>query len=170
MVKSGKNKAVRVGRKRDTFRAVAQGRSAGAFNSAVNVYSGAVAAQASVRVNAKGGSSTVTLRKALADLVQLRGTELDAAAIQLENGQSFLLMGVEEDMGGHVHVEQTGRNRVELVFGEDEALEIDPVTEAFLQLKLALFKKGKLNLTGPVSAEDWAASVSDEIRSFEPSS
>lgn len=135
--------------------------------SALAVYSGAVAAQASVRINAKGGSSTVTLRKALADIVQLQNNELDAAAIRLENGHSFLLMGSEEDMGGHVHVEQTGRNRVELVFGEDDVLEIDDVTEAFLQLKLGLFKEGQLNLTGPVSAEDWSALLSDEVRSVE---
>ena len=134
----------------------------------LNIYSGAVAGQASLRMNEKGGSRTVILRKALAEMVQIRGSDLDAAAVKLANGSSFLLMGSEENMGGHVHVEQTGRNRVELVFGEDDGLEIDAVTEAFINLKLALFTSGRLAMTDPVTTEDLEQMSLEEDAEYKP--
>ncbi|WP_339828930.1 hypothetical protein [uncultured Parvibaculum sp.] len=120
-------------------------------------FSGDIDAQASITVNRKGGSLTAILKKILADKIGLRGNRLSAATVDIGSGHSVLLMMGARVASGHVKVLRSGKNRVELVATNDDEVEIDDVTEAFLNLKIAQFKKGGLNLTGPVSPEDWKA-------------
>ena len=129
---------------------------------------GDIAVRADVTVNKKGGSLTATLKKSLRDRLGETGARLSAAAVEFGTGQTVLLLSRslgERDVP--VHVRKVGENRFEIEALGDTGVEIDEVTAAFLRLKRDLFTKGKLEISGPLSADDWRATMDAKLRAVE---
>jgi hypothetical protein len=117
---------------------------------------GDVEAQEAVRVNRKGGSWTAIIRKRLAERLGMGSDRFTAATVDLGADRSLLLMGNAE-MAGSVRIQRSGRGRVEVFVEGDGDVELDDVDAAFLRLKTSEFERGRLALSGPVSARDWVA-------------
>ena len=125
---------------------------------------GEVVATADLTINTKGGSTTATLKKPIADLLQDVEGRLAAAAATFANGQTFVLLtrgAVTRDMP--IRIRRVGGNRfaVELETAEHE--EVDEVTAAFLRLKRDQFAKGTLRLAEPVTADQWRAETNERV-------
>lgn len=130
---------------------------------------GDVVAATEVSVNTKGGSLSTTLRKGIRETLGEVGDHLTAASLQFETGEAVILLGgaAGSDTPMSVRVSRIGANRfeVELDSGEDE--EIDDLTAAFLMIKLDQFKKGRLGLTEPITADEWRAEMDEKWKAAE---
>jgi hypothetical protein len=102
----------------------------------------------------KGGSLTATLRKSVrAGLGD--ADELAAAAVDLGDGHSVLLLSGAAAGAQGLRVRKTGPHRVELLLETDQATEIDDLTAAFLRLRVEQYQRGRLTLSPPVDAAAW---------------
>lgn len=120
----------------------------------VHRISGDVSASTDVTVNTKGGSTTATLRKDLRDQLGDVGGHLLGATVPLGGDLSALVMVPDRPGQGRVRVQRSGHNRFEVVLDDDGATE-DPLLDAFLRIKVAQFTAGQLDLTVPMSVDDW---------------
>lgn len=121
---------------------------------------GDVTAAEDVTINKKGGSLTAILKKSLREQLGAVEEPLMGAALQFDTGQSVVVLSRKPGTaagGATVQVRKVGPNRFQLSLGDESAQEVDPVTAAFVQLKIDLFAKGKLQLSDPYTAESWGA-------------
>lgn len=134
-----------------------------------DVIVGDVTASSDVSVNRKGGSVTTTLKKVLRERLNLVGNHMYAATMQFSSGQSLLLMrGETENPRSAVRVTQVARNRFEIELADDgDDDPVDDLTAAFVMAKRELFKKGELELTAPVSADDFEREVQAKFEQAE---
>ena len=127
---------------------------------------GDVVANGEVTINAKGGSMTATLKKALRDKLGDIGASLSAAAMLFETGQAVVLLSKvpgATNTDSPLHVRRIGLNRFEVGIANAGDEDVDEVTAAFLQLKKDLFSKGKVRLSAPITADAWRAEMDEKI-------
>lgn len=115
---------------------------------------GDVAAKADVTVNTKGGSVTATLKKALRDQLSQTTGALSGAAFRFASGEAVVLL-TGTGNAAPVRVRRTGENRFEIELQSDDAEPVDAMTDAFLTLKKEAFRLGKLELSEPITPEEW---------------
>jgi len=116
---------------------------------------GDVAASADVTVNSKGGSVTATLKKALRDQLSQKTGPLAGAALRFATGEAVVLLTGAG--AAPVRVRRTGDNRFEIELQGDVEESVDAMTDAFLTLKKEAFRLGKLELSEPMTLEEWRA-------------
>jgi hypothetical protein len=107
-----------------------------------------------VRVNEKGGSMSAILKKPLRERLGEVLDHLDAASLDFGDGSVALLL--RADGGTPVHVRSIGGKRFEISIQDDDDEDVDELTAAFLRLKIDQFKKGRVELSSPYTAEMFA--------------
>lgn len=129
---------------------------------------GDVVVATEVSVNTKGGSLSTTLRKGIRETLGDVGDRLTAASLQFASGESVVLLGGTAGSGAtSVRVSRVGVNRFEIELENGEEEEIDDLTAAFLMLKTDQFRKGRLALTDPVTADEWRAEMDRKWKAAE---
>lgn len=128
--------------------------------------SGDIAAASDVTVNVKGGSVTATLKKALRDKLRNIERGFAGAALQFADGNVLVLLGEtgDEQAPGY-KVRRLGPYRFELELEIEHDEEIGEVEAAFLRLKRNQFVHDRLDITAPVTAEEYEASVNQRLAS-----
>ncbi len=133
-------------------------------------FTGAIAAQASVRVSHKDGALVLTLDESLAVRLGHSEESLSATTVELGDGRAVLLIASEKE-DGPILVTRRGE-AIEVCApnatdGVDDDFVVDDVTEAFLLLKQRLYERGELELLGPLSAEDFLALGAERFEAIE---
>jgi len=126
---------------------------------------GDVAALADVSVHQRGGSLTATLKKSLSARLDSDTQSLSGALVDFETGQSVIILSGPSDTGAAapVQVRRVGLNRFEIAIDDGRDVEADPVTAAFVQLQVALLKRGKLPLGEVFTPDAWDAAIDAKL-------
>lgn len=117
-------------------------------------FEGDIQIQESIRVDRGGGAVRAILKKVIMDKLGFMGRLLSAATVEVSPGKSILLVGDAETVG-HLQVNRSGERGFEVVVDDGDELVVDTTTEAFLLLKQAQFDRGEMELSDPLSAEDF---------------
>lgn len=117
---------------------------------------GDVASTANVATSTKGGSLTVTLKRDLRDLLDIAARRLSGAVL------TFAAFGATHSMvllggaGDRYTVRRISPKRYEIELKDGPEDVVDEMTAAFLSVKQAQFKQGRLDLADPIDADGWA--------------
>ncbi len=133
-------------------------------NTESEAFIGDVVATEDVAINTKGGSMSATLKKPLRERLGDVGMAA-GAALEFDTGQAVVILSRRSGTSeAPVRIRKLGTNRFELRIDGGDDVEIDGVTAAFLRLKRALFERGELELSVPVSADRWRAAIAAKLR------
>lgn len=126
-------------------------------------------------VTSEGGDGALVLKldEAIAKDLGFIGKDLTAARVVFDNGQGVLLLTANTGHGPF-HVTRRGTRRLNVVMpGADDRtageadLEVDDLTAAFLLLKQALLARGALDLSGPITADDFMSIGAEQFEDLE---
>lgn len=123
---------------------------------------GEIISQDDLRTNIKGGSVTATLKQMLLRAVGIDpaslGTggdtkHLSAAAVAIDSNTNLLLMAPGDS--SRLRVSRTSKNSIEITVVDEDDEGMDAIAGAFVAFKKRLFEEGKLNLSTPMTADEF---------------